>query len=273
VKTSLLTGGELLVKRIGRSAVDWVDLQHSLILASLREVAPMARGNLLDVGCGEKPYEDIFLPYVQSYVGVEHEGAFNATSASARGKPDVLYSGSRLPFDDGAFDTVLSVQVLEHTPRPSELLREMARVLRPGGLLILMAPFSFRLHEEPHDYYRYTPHGLRELCQRVGLDVTDVRAQGNLWSLLGHKLNTYLAFRVARIGQVAQELGKLGHEGAVKNRPRFWTLPAVVPAMFSVSLSARILDRIGREPTETLGYLVLASRVPGPLPDLGVPPL
>jgi hypothetical protein len=96
---------------------------------------------------------------------------------------------------------------------------------------------------------------------------------GSLWSLLGHKLNTYLAFRGARIGQVAQALGKLGHEGAVKIRPRFWTLPMVVPTMFTVSLSARIFDRIGNDPTETLGYLVLASRDAGEVPELGIPPL
>ncbi len=47
----------------------------------------------------------------------------------------------------------------------------MARVLKPGGLLILLAPFQFRLHEQPHDYFRYSSHGLRHLCEEAGLDV------------------------------------------------------------------------------------------------------
>lgn len=243
-----------------RALADWVDLQLSLVLASLREVAPLARGKLLDVGCGDKPYEHIFRPFVDSYVGVEHEGSFAATSASGRAGPDVVYSGAALPMADGSFDTVLCVQVLEHTADPGALVAEIARVVAPDGLVILMAPFSFRLHEEPHDYFRYTPHGLRRLFDAAGLEITDVRSQGSLWSLIGHKLNTFLALRVARMGGVAQRMGKLGHEAASTETPRLWSLPVVAPAMTLVSLSARILDRVAPDPTETLGYLVLARR-------------
>lgn len=247
-----------------RRSSDWVDLQLSLILDSLRRVAPRARGRLLDVGCGDKPYESIFRPHVTEYVGVEHRDTFGLTSASeperGPGKkgPDVLYSGDRLPFPDRSFDTVLNVQVLEHTPRPAELVREMGRVLADDGLLILMAPFQFRLHEQPHDYFRYSPHGLRELCSRAGLEIIHVEQQGSLWSLMGHKLNSYLAFRVAQMGGMAQGMGKLGHEKASVARPRYWTLPWVAPSMFAVALGARMLDRVLFDPEETLGFLVLA---------------
>jgi len=246
------------VARGARAASDWVDLQLVHVVASLARLAPRARGRLLDVGCGDKPYEHLFTPYVSAYVGVEHEATFGATSASARDKADVRYSGARMPFDDATFDTVLSVQVLEHTPDPQALVSEMARVLRPGGLLILSAPFSFRLHEEPHDYLRFSPHGLRLLCERAGLIIEEIAPHGNLWSLLGHKLNSYLALRVARIGGVAQAMGKLGHETATARGPRLWTLPAVVPSMFAVSAGARILDRFAPDPTETLGFTLVA---------------
>jgi SAM-dependent methyltransferase len=252
-----------------RRTSDWVDLQLSLILDSLRRVAPRARGRLLDVGCGDKPYEAIFRPYVTEYIGVEHSDTFGLTSAAEaepatgaqvprRRGPDVLYDGDRLPFPDRSFDTVLSVQVLEHTPKPAELVREMGRVLADDGLLILMAPFQFRLHEQPHDYFRYSPHGLRELCARAGLEIVHVEQQGSLWSLMGHKLNSYLAFRVAQMGGMAQGMGKLGHEKATLARPRYWTLPWVAPSMFAVALGARVLDRVLFDPEETLGFLVLA---------------
>lgn len=247
-----------------RRTSDWVDLQLSLILDSLRRVAPQARGRLLDVGCGDKPYEAIFRPHVTEYIGVEHRDTFGLTSAAepeaGAGKhgPDVLYSGDRLPFPDRSFDTVLSVQVLEHTPKPAELVQEMGRVLADDGLLILMAPFQFRLHEQPHDYFRYSPHGLRELCARAGLEITHVEQQGSLWSLMGHKLNSYLAFRVAQMGGMAQTMGKLGHEKVTLARPRYWTLPWVAPSMLAVALGARVLDRVLFDPEETLGFLVLA---------------
>lgn len=270
-----------------RRTSDWVDLQLSLILDSLRRVAPRARGRLLDVGCGDKPYEPIFRPYVTEYIGVEHQDTFALTSAAepglstgkpssgeqgrAKNGPDVFYSGDRLPFPDGSFQTVLSVQVLEHTPRPAELVREMARVLADDGLLILMAPFQFRLHEQPHDYFRYSPHGLRELCARAGLEITHVEQQGSLWSLMGHKLNSYLAFRVAHMGGMAQGMGKLGHEKTTLARPRYWTLPWVAPSMLAVALGARVLDRVLFDPEETLGFLVLARHRQGSGADPAAP--
>ena len=249
------------IGRAVRTTTDWIDLQWSFIIALLERVAPQAHGRLLDVGCGDKPYEYIFRPYVSEYVGIEHEATFTATAASDRErKPDLLYDGRRLPFEDRSFDTVLNVQVLEHTPRPAALVAEMARVLKDDGVLILSAPFQFRLHEEPHDYFRYSPHGLRVLCADAGLEIVEVHNQGSLWSVIAHKLNNYLAFRIARVGSLAQAMGKLSHEGRSAERARLWTLPVVAPLMLALSGSSRVLDRVLAEPEEAFGFLVIARR-------------
>jgi SAM-dependent methyltransferase len=122
------------LRRAARTASDWVDLQWSLLVRALEAVAPRARGLLLDVGCGDKPYERIFLPYVAEYLGIEHEATFNATAANADGssRPDYLYDGNRLLFEDGAFDTVISIQVLEHTPHPRLLMAENGASAQEG---------------------------------------------------------------------------------------------------------------------------------------------
>ena len=194
------------------------------------------------------------LAHVDEYLGIEREGTFESTAANlARSRPDCLYEGDRLPFNDGSFDTVLSIQVLEHTPDPRKLIAEMARVLNKGGTLILAAPFSFRLHEEPYDYFRYTPHGLRQLCNEAGLVIEHVEQVGSLWSLLGHKLNSYLAFHVARIGSAAQQLGKLAYESPRRTRPRLWVLPVVAPAILAIAAIARALDWIASGATATAG--------------------
>jgi SAM-dependent methyltransferase len=247
------------LKKLARRAANFVDLQWTLVIRALESVAPLARGRLLDVGCGDKPYLEIFEPYVSQYLGVEHEASFRQTANATRTRgPDVLYDGKRLPFADGEFDTVLSVQTLEHTPEPQALLREMARVLHPDGLLLLTAPFSFRLHEEPHDYFRYSPHGLRVLCAEAGLVVERCEAMGNLWSLLGHKINSYLAFNLARVGGLAQGLGKLGHESNQSARPRYWLMPLVAASMTSVSVAAKVLDRVAPDDSESLGFVIVA---------------
>lgn len=239
----------------------FIDLQWTYIQNDLRAVAPRARGRLLDVGCGDKPYVSIFAPYVTEHIGVEHEATFATTHGSMRDAgPDVYYDGERLPFEDASFDTVLNVQVLEHTPSPQRLLDEMARVMKTDGVLILNAPFCFRLHEEPQDYFRYSPHGLRVMCEHAGLEIVEMRAQGSLWSVLGHKLNSYLGIKVARLDGVTQELGKFAHEGARDRKPRAWAAPIVVPTMGAVSIAARVLDRVLPDETEALSFLIVAKR-------------
>ena len=244
-----------------RTASDWVDIQWSLIVESLRNIAPRAKGRLLDVGCGDKPYEAFFRPYVTEYIGIEHEATFSLTSAvEGASRPDFVYDGVKLPFPDKSFDTVLNVQVLEHTPYPARLVAEMSRVLNDDGLLILVAPFQFRLHEQPHDYFRYSSHGLRHLCDDAGLEILEIQQQGGLWSVIGHKLNSYLALRVARIASMAQDLGKLGHESKVQGGVRYWTLPFVGVSMVTIALAARVLDPLFAEPDETLNFLIVARR-------------
>jgi SAM-dependent methyltransferase len=248
-----------LVQGAARTLSDWVDLQWTLLMDVLKKVAPEAHGRLLDVGCGDKPYQHLFRPFVSEYIGVEHEATFKQTSAQSRDSgPDVVYDGKTLPFEAQSFDTVISVQVLEHTPEPGRLLIEMARVLKRDGVLLLAAPFSFRLHEEPHDYFRYTPHGLEVLCRDAGLRVERVERIGHLWSLLGHKLNSFLGLEVARIGGVAQAMGKLGHESSTSEKSRLWTLPLVAPAMLGIAAGARLLDRVAPDASEALGFLIVA---------------
>jgi SAM-dependent methyltransferase len=262
IRTLLRNSG---AAKIGRATSDWVDLEWSLVRDSLRYAAPRTRGRLLDVGCGDKQHEHIFRPFIDSYLGIEHEATYVSTNASTHNiKADLLYDGKRLPFEDGSFDTVLSVQVLEHTPHPAHLISEMSRVLRRDGILVMTVPFSFRLHEEPHDYLRFTPHILREFCQEAGLTVEEIVPRGSLWSVIAHKLNSYLGLQVAQIGSVAQMMGKLPHEQRAEQGTRLWTLPVVAPMMLGFAFCGRVLDRVMPDPTEMLGFLVIAKRSKSP---------
>ena len=77
-------------------------------------------------------------------------------------------------------------------PQPWRLLDEIARVLRPGGALVLTAPHIWGLHEEPRDYYRFTPFGLRHLGQAAGLRVEAVKALAGYWVTAGARFTHYL---------------------------------------------------------------------------------
>jgi hypothetical protein len=111
--------------------------------------------------------------------------------------------------------------VLEHVADPGTVLGEFHRLLVPGGELWLTAPFVWELHEEPHDYFRYTPYGLRALLARAGLEAVDINPLGGYFStiaqLLRHcgsitGLDTGGPLRratAALIGRTAPVLGRL----------------------------------------------------------------
>ena len=243
-----------------RCVADFVDLYLSGIHQLLHAVAPLVSGKLLDVGCGRKPYEPIFRPYVSEYIGIENEVTLAATTDAVSGAADFYYDGNILPFDDSFFDVVISVSVLEHTPVPYLLFKEMTRVLKPGGTMIKHVPFSFRLHEEPHDYYRFTCYALKELCVVNDLSVKEIFVQGSLWTVIGHKITTYLAFRVGKLGQIAQNLNKFGMERKQSQGSRWWTLPLIIPAIFIVVIITRLLEKFIPAPEDCLAFMLIAKK-------------
>jgi len=68
-----------------------------------------------------------------------------------------------LPLPDSCVDVVFSNQVLEHIRRPWALAKEMARVLKPGGLCLVSTVFAYRYHPFPRDYWRFTAPGLASI--------------------------------------------------------------------------------------------------------------
>jgi SAM-dependent methyltransferase len=94
------------------------------------------------------------------------------TDIAALPTVDVVCFGDRLPFDDDAFDGIICLAVLEHVPDPFAVAAEMARVVRPGGRMVIDWPFLQPVHGYPHHYFNATEEGARETFKRIGgLDV------------------------------------------------------------------------------------------------------
>lgn len=128
--------------------------------------APFLKGDLLDVGCGRKPYRNLF--EVNSYLGMDIEQSGHSHEDE---DIDVFYDGKTFPFERATFDSVLCNQVFEHVFNPEEFLDEIVRVLKKDGQLLLSVPFAWDEHEQPYDYARYSSFALTYLLEKKGFKV------------------------------------------------------------------------------------------------------
>lgn len=153
--------------RLGVLRYNWL-ANHKLVDA-LRRARPHARGRLLDVGCGSRPFAPLFQGRVESYVGLDLRGSHD----TALRLPDVYADAALQPFPEATFDTVLSISVMNHVERPGPVLAEMRRVLKPGGRAILEFVHMAPLYEPTFDYRRFTAGGARRLVEEAGFEVVE----------------------------------------------------------------------------------------------------
>lgn len=165
---------------------------HKTIRAALEARAGVLYGTVLDIGCGMKPYRDLFTE-VHRYVGID----MPAEGSAATFAIDVYGDATRLPIRDSSADGILCSEVLEHLPEPAAFMCEAARVLRPGGHLLLTTPQTWGLHEEPRDFFRYTKYGLMHITTAAGLKVIEVEPTTGLWGTFTQRVVDTVAFDYA----------------------------------------------------------------------------
>lgn len=156
------------------------------LYCGIKNFAPNITGKVLDVGCGRKPYEHLF--HVEQYIGLEQDRGEKKLSDKA----DVYYDGSRIPFADQAFDSIISNEVLEHVFTPLGFFKELNRVLKLNGMLLLSAPFIWVEHMQPYDFARYSSFALQSLLHDHGFEIVQHKKSINDIRVLFQLLNSYI---------------------------------------------------------------------------------
>ena len=144
-----------------------------------------ARGSFLDLGCGNKPYETIYNPLTKTQIGCD-------AIQSDKNKVEVVCLATDLKFENSSFDSILCTQVLEHVYDHHTMVKEVFRVLKSGGHIMLTVPFVWELHEEPHDFFRFTPYSLRTLFEEAGFVVDYIKPNGGKWAAIYQLRNNML---------------------------------------------------------------------------------
>lgn len=124
------------------------------------------QGVVLDLGAGRNYLKSDLIGLYNQWVSLDFDVRANDL--------DLQADGQMMPLKSNIFDTVISIDVLEHVPSPERFVSEIFRVLKPGGKVILSTPFFFYLHEEPYDYFRFSRYGLKKLFGRNGFEVLEI---------------------------------------------------------------------------------------------------
>lgn len=179
-----------LPTRIGRSNLYRRELWIEATLKSLP-----AGTKLLDAGAGETPYKKwcTHLQYTAQDFNQYHGEASSDVGFQMpkwdHSRIDIVSDITAIPVPDGTFDAVLCTEVLEHVPDPVRAIQELARVVRPGGEIIITAPFNSLTHFAPYHFstgfnrFFYEHHfGL------LGFEITEMTANGHYVEYIAQEL-------------------------------------------------------------------------------------
>lgn len=207
---------------------------------------------VLDVGAGSCVYRDLFTHCdykAQDFQQLKDHQLRNGSYGSI----DYVCDATAIPVADASFDAILCTEVLEHVPEPVKVIAEFARILKPGGKLILTAPLGSGIHQEPHHYYGgYTPYWYEKFLPMHGFTRVSVQANAGSFRFFSQEALRFLqSSRPFRLGM------PLVLEVAWSP---VWILLAPVLGLL-VPVTCAILDRFDAEKRFTVGYHVTAEKL------------
>ena len=221
----------------------WVAAQARSIPAGTR---------VLDAGAGSAPYRQLF-----DHCRYETQDFAQLEDAQLRhgayGRIDYVCDMTAIPVPDGTYGAVLCTEVLEHHPEPIRVVAELARVLEPGGQLLLTAPLGSGLHQQPYHFYGgYTPFWYQRFLPAAGFTKITIEANGGTLRHFGQESIRFVRM-TAPFRQGMALVGELAW------LPLWLVLAPILDVV--VPVAARLMDPFDKAQRFTVGYHVRAERV------------
>ena len=211
-----------------------------------------AGSSVLDVGAGSCPYRPLFKHghyETQDFQALKNE----QLNLGSYGQIDYICDATDIPVPDASFDVVLCTEVLEHCPEPIRVINEIARILRPGGTLILTAPLGSGIHQEPYHFYGgYTPFWYEKFLAEAGFDSISIESNAGFYKLFSQESLRFLQLSMPSHLQTGwlQKLIWLP----------FWLICLPIFGLF-IPVVCSVLDRFDTDRRFTVGYHVTATRM------------
>lgn len=224
------------------------DLRSRALFAAL---ARHCRGDVLDVGGW-----DFFLSALQRKLEFKAWTSLEPDTTRSLDVDDPRFKlvhgdGCAMEFADASFDTVLNIQVLEHVPEPLAMVREIGRVLRPGGRAIFLIPQTSTTHLAPHYYGNFSRFWIDHALDAAGLELEEHQPLGGVWSSAASH-HVFFFLQALRAGGMSDE--------RVRRGPLFYLLLPFMVLWALVSIPVCLLFSLGDLHEEPNNHLVVARR-------------
>jgi SAM-dependent methyltransferase len=222
---------------LSENELKYFPIKQAQRMAFRRIAVPHIRGVVADIGGGWGPYH-----------GELRDARIITMDWVRTSAVDIVGSALEIPFKDGTFDCVMLTEVLEHVCCPETVLKDVWRILKPGGKLYLTAPQMWPLHYEPHDYYRFTSYGLSHLLVSSGFSILTMEPVGRVFT-----------FIAAHVGAKGVKTGVGLFLGWLPKKQR-WQIARVAfkPCQWILYQAGRALDKLS--PRNVVGWAVLAYK-------------
>ena len=237
--------------RLGRSDLFAFNVRNRDLWVAAQAGKIPAGTRVLDAGAGSAPYRALFSHCryeTQDFVQLNDDQLRHG----AYGKMDYVCDLTAIPVADATFGAILCTEVIEHHPEPIRVVNELARILAPGGRLLLTAPLGSGIHQEPYHYYGgYTPYWYERFLAAAGL--TNIRVEANAGSLRHFGQESVRFLRMT--APFRQKMGMLAELAWLP----FWLLLLPILGLI-VPLASQLMDRFDTARRFTVGYHVVAER-------------
>lgn len=209
---------------------------------------------VLDVGAGGCPHRKLFNHcdyYSQDFIQLSPSQIQNE---EGYGKIDFVSDILNIPVSDKSFDVILCSEVIEHVPDPISAIKEISRILKPGGILLITAPLQSGLHQEPYHFYGgYTKYWYQKFLGENDFNEIVIEANGTLHS-------TYFALGLTIFKELLETL--LGEKKVVHKLIAIVSLFLFTPLLLIVNpLFCFFLEKVYKQEGFTAGYHVIARKL------------
>ena len=217
-----------------------------------KKIAEVPNGKkILDAGAGQLQYKNLckHLKYLSQdfcqYSGSGDKKELHDDFSWDTSKIDIVSDITAIPVEDSSFDVVMCTEVFEHIPNAEKAVKECSRILKPGGSLIITAPFCSLTHESPYHFSTgFSRFWYQKILLENNFEIKELQTNGNFFEFLGQEIR--------RIPSVGKEYAKTNLKWSI-----FFRISAFIVLLYLKKLSKK---DTGSENLLCFGFQVLATK-------------